>query len=913
MQAVLVIVAALVGALLMDWPGAVFGAALGWLIGAYFEIRHQLRDLRHTVASLGQTRGTTNTRPGHVVTSPVSAQPAATPIADAMQSRPVITPITPQVKPIVAPSIAIPASAPAASSQNYASAWQAAPATATQTVVEDTVVDKAIEWIKNYFTGGNTLVRVGAIILFFGVGFLLKYAAEHTYVPIELRLAGVALGAVVLLLVGWRLRVKRNAYALALQGTAVGILYLVVFAAFRLYSALPGWLAFALLASICVIAAALAIMQNSLTLAVLGTIGGFLAPILASTGGGSHVGLFSYYLILNLGILGVAWFKAWRPLNVVGFVFTFVIGTTWGVLNYQSGFFASTEPFLIAFFLLFVAIGVLYAARQEPQLRGYVDSTIVFGTPLAAFGLQASMLHNDRFSLALSAAAVSALYLALATWLWRSQRNTYRTLTEAFWALGVVFATLTVPLALNGHWTAATWALEGVAVLWLGGKQNRKLARAFGVFLQFAAGASLLNTLDTHLADSSFSLDAVVLACAVVASAWLLSRLDERSTGYEKPLIPVLFLFGLAWWLVGCISEALRQVPDHFELHTTLAVIALTAGLCSVIAQRLQLTIARLPALCLLPVMVLFAAIDPFDTTHPFDRAGFITWPLSFALLYWIFWRDESTCTDKLVTAFHSIALWLLLALTSWEVGWGINQLVQGSGSWPAIAWASIPALALYLLPSLTTRITWPLATHRTAYFAVGGAGITAYLLAWSLITNLHLNGDPYPLPYVPLLNPLDLAQIAVLLTTLRWWRACERDELEVFINNRIVALRTFGIVLFVWLNAALLRTLHHWAGVPYELDALLRSTLVQTSLSIFWTLLALAAMVLATRRIARPLWFVGAALMAVVVFKLFIVDLSRIGSVERIVSFIAVGLLMLVIGYFAPLPPSQVAEQEST
>ena len=76
--------------------------------------------------------------------------------------------------------------------------------------------------------------------------------------------------------------------------------------------------------------------------------------------------------------------------------------------------------------------------------------------------------------------------LSLTTW-----RACMGLIPEAFWALGVAFATLTVPLALNGHWTAATWALEGVAVLWLGGKQNRKLARAFGVFLQLAAGLSL--------------------------------------------------------------------------------------------------------------------------------------------------------------------------------------------------------------------------------------------------------------------------------------------------------------------------------------------------------------------------------------------------------------------------------------
>jgi uncharacterized membrane protein len=61
-----------------------------------------------------------------------------------------------------------------------------------------------------------------------------------------------------------------------------------------------------------------------------------------------------------------------------------------------------------------------------------------------------------------------------------------------------------------------------------------------------------------------------------------------------------------------------------------------------------------------------------------------------------------------------------------------------------------------------------------------------------------------------------------------------------------------------------------------------------------------------AHRRGLRVLWFSGAGLMAVVVIKLFLVDLAKVGGVERIVSFIAVGVLMLVIGYFAPLPPKK-------
>jgi uncharacterized membrane protein len=111
------------------------------------------------------------------------------------------------------------------------------------------------------------------------------------------------------------------------------------------------------------------------------------------------------------------------------------------------------------------------------------------------------------------------------------------------------------------------------------------------------------------------------------------------------------------------------------------------------------------------------------------------------------------------------------------------------------------------------------------------------------------------------------------------------------------------GAALFVWLNAILLRTLHHWAGVSYHIDALLRSMLVQTALSLFWTLLAMAMMIISARRNIRPLWIVGASLMGVVLAKLLLVDLAQSGTLERIVSFTGVGALMLLIGYYAPSP----------
>jgi uncharacterized membrane protein len=63
--------------------------------------------------------------------------------------------------------------------------------------------------------------------------------------------------------------------------------------------------------------------------------------------------------------------------------------------------------------------------------------------------------------------------------------------------------------------------------------------------------------------------------------------------------------------------------------------------------------------------------------------------------------------------------------------------------------------------------------------------------------------------------------------------------------------------------------------------------------------------MVFATRTRQRASWLAGAALLGLTVAKLFVLDLSSIGSIERIVSFLGVGMLMLIVGYFSPIPPA--------
>src|SRR4029079_4453915 len=125
-------------------------------------------------------------------------------------------------------------------------------------------------FIVAWFTGGNTIVRVGAVILFVGLIFLLNYAREHQLIPPELRVAGVAIVGIILLVLGWKLRNKRTGYAVSLQGAGVAVLYLTIFSAMRLYHLVSPEAAFFLLAAVAICSAFIAIGQDSLALAIIG-------------------------------------------------------------------------------------------------------------------------------------------------------------------------------------------------------------------------------------------------------------------------------------------------------------------------------------------------------------------------------------------------------------------------------------------------------------------------------------------------------------------------------------------------------------------------------------------------------------------------------------------------------------------
>ena len=443
--------------------------------------------------------------------------------------------------------------------------------------------------IKRWFTVGNVPVKIGMLVLLAGVAALLKYASDQGWltVPIELRLAGISAAALVGLVFGWRQRDSKRSFALALQGGAIGVLLLTVFAAFKMYHLIPAAAAFGISVVLIAGVGVLAVVQNSKTLAVLGILAGFMAPIWLSTGSGNHVALFSYYAVLNAAILAIAWFRPWRILNLLGFVFTFGIGTLWGVLQYKADKFASTEPFLLLFFAFYLLIPILYA-RKQPASRGdFIDGCLVFGTPLIVFSLQAALLmpteQSPRMPLALCALGLGALYAVLAKLFIHRER--YAALGTSYALLAVGFATLAVPLALSARATASVFALEGAALAWLGLRQQRWLPQLTGAGLQLAAAAALFIGVSQYwpdeqaIANPTF-MGALLIALAGFASAWAYRR-EER-----MPAALSYYFWGLLWWCGNGINEITRFIPSDSIADALLAFAAVTGWLAAEVHRK---------------------------------------------------------------------------------------------------------------------------------------------------------------------------------------------------------------------------------------------------------------------------------------------------------------------------------------
>jgi uncharacterized membrane protein len=910
--------------------GAICGAVLGLLWGGHADWSERLVAGLVLGAAAGATLRSAIRDEVRKALADRSLLPghAAAPRPPAVTAAPITPPITPRIAPPVAPASRLDEDTLPLQPATVPRPPRPSPAPAEPDFAA-LLFAKARDWL----LGGNVVVRIGVLVLFIGLAFLAKYAIDNALLPPELRLAGIGLAGIALFVAGFRLRGEhgtRRAYAMTLQGAGIAVLYLTVFAAFRVYQFLPAGVAFGALALICAFCAVIAVAEDAVALAFIGFAGGFAAPVLVSTGQGSHVALFSYYLLLGLAIAVLSWLKAWRALNLLGFIATFAVATAWGVLKYRPDNFATTEPFLLAFFAVYLAAALIYGLRHSLASPRAVDATLIFGLPLIGFGLQAALVRDIEYAAAFSSLALGALYLALAAWMLRSSlgdKIARLWLAECFVALGLGFVTLAVPLALDAHWTSGVWAVEGAAVFWMGRRQGRWLARLAGLALQVLAALAYIDSeawqrgASWPLVQPAF-LGAAMLAGAAFFIAWQARAvpegerkgMDAQLARIEPLLAPWFFWIGFLWWQFALHTQ-FRRV-DAQGLRSHLALIgwvgsAFALHWLALPQRRRPWPIAATPAFTVMPAMFVSALASMLVMNHVFEHGGWLAWPLAIAMHIVMLRLLDAGRPRPWWPWVHAGGVWLLVLLAGNVLVYAVGRAQLWQTAWASVILlvASVLVLLALSLPAWfneqRARRRWPLDRFARDYLWRAAAPLAVAVAIGSLLVAVHSDGNARPLPYVPLLNPTDLAVALGLAGCAQWLARVRTSSLQVPAAARdprmALGLAAIG---FVALNTVWLRVVHHHAGVPWNAALLFDSFVVQAGYSILWTSIAVVLMVAAHRSARRPVWMLGGGLLALTVAKLFVIDLSNRGGSERIVAFIAVGVLMLLVGWFAPMPP---------
>lgn len=902
----------LILALLGLWAGSVSGALAGAVLGGVLGyLLKRIGDLQDRVTALerravaARAAAETPARAEAPPATPGQPQPEPTP-------EPVIPP-APEFEPGIPPAPASPTwilETPATATVDAAPEPAPAP---WETAPPPRLTLSPDAWLSRLLAG-NLLAKLGIVVLFFGVASGLKLAAEHGLFPPWMRLLGAALAGLAFIWSGaapatggafrpaWLFRLTdvassatRAGFGLALEGGGFGLLYLAVYFALETYGYLAPATAFLLFAGLGVACIALALRQEGQALALLGLSGAFLAPALAG-GEGQHRVLFAYIVLLDAFILWASLRRGWRGLILAGFGFSVLLGVGWADASYRPELRADVEGLVVVLLALFSLTPVLAARRGESVVWGWRSATLLFGPPAAAAAAQAGLYDGELATLALSS-LLAGLWYGL---LWLGARRAGDDLLARVMAgLAVAFLSLSPYLAFSQNTAGVFWALEGAGLIWYARRMGRNLPLAAGVLLQLLSGL-LLFDLWTRGPDGVPFRNSLFHASLLLAAAGAFSAFALRGLNLVSRLAlgwSLLWWFGIWFWELGYVLNDARRDVALLLLAAVTCLAADRAG------RRWSMNEARAVSLLLLPALAAVALLTQLRLNHPLAANLWLVLPVALIALYATLRRHEADGLDWYLPQRHVLGFWAVAWIPAWELFWQASRI-------PALG-LSLPealrgvGLALPLL--LVTRLegVWPLAPHRPLYLRQALA--LPVLLAWVwLFTWPVPQTGAWALPYVPVLNPLEGAALFLLWALYRHWRAANCFGLAQGVGAGYGAL--FPLALLAWLTLGLARGVHHYGGVPYVLEHLWHSALFQALASLAWTAFALAAMVLASRRHIRAVWFGGLALLCVVGLKLLLVDLANVSGLLRVLSLMGVGLLVLGAGYLAPVPPRKAA-----
>jgi uncharacterized membrane protein len=720
-----------------------------------------------------------------------------------------------------------------------------------------------------WLTGGNWPAKLGGGLLVVGCGALLRYALINLDFPPAIKLASGAVAAGLLGLAATLTRgARRRAVSLALGGAAFGVAYMTAYSAFALFNYCSSPAGVALLALTAAGAGVYAITRGALSLALLAMIGAYLAPAFATADPGPAT-VMAYLAGASLLSLVMVAARGWRPLIHLSFLFTLGGGVffAWTAKYYSPQHAGVMLPALVVLAALHVLMPIVERRGSSGIWIERLDIAYTILLPAAA-GLSAFLIAPARADLSNGLLALSAVWFAAATYLACVRRDGA--------VLHGVIGVLLSGSAVAARFRDLPWELIALAfsviAFWLAARRSQS-TRLQDALASLVPVAGFLYVLDSLSMSDTGTIFLNTVFFERLAGAGLLMLAGQIARTIRNKLDTLLWTVGVGWGLTAIGFELVRwdlvslSVLVHWTFLAAAAYLAFSRSTHRSIPDALIIVILGVAA---------SAVLAAVKAPAPVSWGSLIAAPL---ILSWLSIRRAGADPQTRVGR-------TLAAMTAPVVAgvWAIHAGALAGIRAPQFVFCTIvsAALCLVVLGDVARnrcRDWRPTAVHLYAYlFAVPLAISTTIAIsrsAWAIALEL-------------------LCSAGLLLLVVR-------EQKEAPLPRWVAPGCALGAGLVIQAN--LLR----WLGPPGNLGiwdlAHMRSTAL---VSLVWATLGAVMTVWGRRRVSRTLWLAGASLLVAAAAKLVLIDFGVLGQLANILAVIAAGIVFLLVGWLAPMPPAR-------
>jgi uncharacterized membrane protein len=741
--------------------------------------------------------------------------------------------------------------------------------------------------------GGKLFTGIGAIAILLGVGFFFRYAIEVGIITEPVRVFLGIIAGIVLLVVGQVLMSKYARYSQILTGTGIGMLYLSLYFGYASYDILSQTFAFSLMILVTASGIALAFRHDSVYLALFAQIGGFLTPLLVSDGGNAIHSLFLYVLLLDAGMIVVAWKKLWMPLTFVSFIGTTLLYSSWffSFFDFSQAGVASAYAFL--FFAFFFVVSILRQVRhREPADSKEAILVLLNAGFFLAIGL--AILEQVRPELRGTFAFIFAALHSIAAFLFREFGERFRIFVKFLASISIVTLALGIPIQFDRMYVTIGWAAQGAVLAYLGFALRSRLLRSFSliafllVFLRLlSVDAFGVSASEPWLNSRMISLLFSIVAYGVAIFFFYKGRNDSSTE--ESSAVSFLLLSGL---LVTFVSGSAQTFGYHSAWVTILFWSLLAFG-SAVVSFALRNVFGRVFSLILTMVllfgMISWSGLSMISVSAGFPGSRILAAAFGLIVMAGIFFlyrnseESDSLKERSLATTMMLLEAYLLVIFV------GSAEIDR---VWPAF-WVPL------FVGVVSAFAGWVAVRFREqAIF-----GLTYVGLVFSGVMAIFMNRDAAAAySGLPVLNARVLVFLFLIVSMFLFrqmlrregdvwaWVVPARKALSVVLHF----LAFFLLTVEVYDSFSIVQTVSKTNLVPSRGIQGMRSA----ALSVSWALYAIATLAYGIFRKSIPHRIGAMCLFGVVILKVFLYDTAGLDTFYRFVSYFSLGVLLLLSGY---------------